>query len=123
MRPPAVCAGLASPGAAIVVFTDISPAAAPASSGTEARLSIITPQICLLRAQSNAQRIGGMRGTAAACSIRGLLAPGQAPSDNVPRPVQLQERGEDETLSQSHIPTRSVAFSVASSPSLNRTGR
>jgi len=48
-----MCVGVTSTDAAVVVFTDLSPAAAPASSATEVRLSIITPQICLLRAQSS----------------------------------------------------------------------
>src|SRR5215469_4312736 len=46
-------AGIASAAVAVAVFTNSSPAAAPGSSGTQARLSNIRHEICSVRAQSN----------------------------------------------------------------------
>src|SRR3954451_372634 len=46
-------AGVASVAVAVTSFTNVSPAAAQRSSGTEAGLSIIEAEICFPRAQSN----------------------------------------------------------------------
>jgi hypothetical protein len=41
---------------AVTLFTNMSPAAAERSSGTEAGLSIIGPEICFPSAQSNRRK-------------------------------------------------------------------
>src|SRR6516165_3082911 len=56
IRSPACFAGIASVAVTVAVFTNSSPAAAQASSGTQAGLSNISHEICSVRAQSNRRK-------------------------------------------------------------------
>src|SRR5215471_10543567 len=59
IRPSVFFAGVASVEVAVAVFTNSSPAAAQASSGTPTGLSNIRHEICFGRAQSNRRKSRG----------------------------------------------------------------